>query len=68
MFHFQIATLHAKRLLLQSPVTPINTLCINSLTDSCFVVKIPFTDCPNIRFLLPKILFLFFQFTKFQNL
>jgi hypothetical protein len=57
MFHYKIAILHAKSFLLQSPVTPINTvyIYIHCLTESSFVVKIPFTKCPKVRVLLLKI-------------
>jgi hypothetical protein len=55
MYHYKIATLHAKSFPLQSLVTLINTVYIHYLTESSFVVKIPFKKRPNVSFLLPKI-------------
>jgi hypothetical protein len=68
MFHYKIAILHAKSFILQSPVTPINTVYIQCLTESSYVIKIPFTKCPNVSFSASKSILLSFQFTKFQNL
>jgi hypothetical protein len=55
MFHYNIAILHGKSFLLQPPVTPINTVYIHCLTESGFFVKVPFTKCFYVRFLLLKI-------------
>jgi hypothetical protein len=55
MFIYKMAILHAKIFVLQSPVTLINRVYIHCLTESSFVVKIPFTKCPNGSFLLLKI-------------
>jgi len=41
MFHYRIAILHAKSFLLQSLVTPINTVYIPYLSEPSYVFKIP---------------------------
>jgi hypothetical protein len=66
MFHYKIAILHAKSFLLQSLLTLTNTVHINYLTESSFVVKIPFTKCPNVSFLLLKIFCLVFNLQSFK--
>jgi hypothetical protein len=68
MFHYKIAILHAKSFLLQSPVTLTNTctVYIHYLTESSFVVKIPFTKCPNVSFLLLKIFCYVFSLQSFK--
>jgi hypothetical protein len=55
MFHYKIAILHAKSFLLQSVVTLINAVYIHCLTESSFVIKISFTKCPNVSFILLEI-------------
>jgi hypothetical protein len=41
MFHYRIATLHAKSFLLQSLVTHINTVYTPYLSQSSYIFKIP---------------------------
>jgi hypothetical protein len=55
MCYYKIAALHDNGFLLQSPVTLISTVYILYITESSSVVKIPFTKCPNVSFLLLKI-------------
>jgi hypothetical protein len=68
MSHYKIAILHAKSFLLQSLVTLLNTVYIHSLTESSFVIKIPYTKCPNVSFLLLKyfVKFSIYKVSKFM--
>ena len=64
MFHYRIAILNAKSILLQSLVTPIQTVYIPYLSEPSYVLKFLFTRCPYASFPTSKNILLKFTIYK----
>jgi hypothetical protein len=65
MLHYIVTILHAKSFLLQSPVTPVDTVYIYSICQSLvMLLKFLFTKCPYVPFTTSKNILLEFTIYK----